>query len=84
MAATDTFDRFQVQLDDPGSNAVAVTPGTADLGFVTRGLYITEGGTVTTVMLGGGTVTWGSVPAGVILPIRVTRVTAAAGAVAIW
>lgn len=84
MAAVDNYDRFQVQLDDPGSNAAVVTPGTADLGYVTRGLYITEAGTVTTVMQGGGTVTWGEVPAGVLLPIRVTKVTAAAGAVAIW
>lgn len=80
----DTFDRFQVQLDDPCSNAAVVSPGTADLAFVTRGLYITAGGTVTTVMQGGGTVTWGSVPAGTWLPIRVTKVTVAAGAVAVW
>lgn len=80
----DTFDRFQVGLSDPCPNAAAVTPGTAELSNVTRGLYITTGGTVTTVMQGGGTVTWGSVPAGTWLPIRVTKVTAAAGAVAVW
>lgn len=90
MAATDSFSRFQVDgLDAPGINAVAVTPGTSDLAFVTRALYISVGGSVTVVMAGtaggnGGTVSLGSVPVGTWLNIRVQRVTVASGAVAIW
>lgn len=83
--AADTFSRFQARLDAPGTEAEAVTPGTAELAHVTRALYITTGGSVQVVMSGnGGTVNFGSVPAGVWLPIRVTKVLAAAGAVAIW
>lgn len=81
---TDNFARFQAQLGAPGINAVAVTPGTADLEFVTRAVYISVGGTVQTVMQGGGTVNWGSVPTGTWLNVRVTKILAAAGAVAIW
>ena len=84
MAATDTFSRFQTRLGAPGVNATAVTPGTVDLAYVTRALYISVGGSVQTIMQGGGTVNWGSVPAGTWLNIRVTRVTVASGAVAIW
>lgn len=82
--AADTYSRFQARLDAPGTEAEVVTPGTAELAHVTRALYVSAGGTVQTVMLGGGTVLWGSVPAGTWLNIRVTKVLAAAGAVAIW
>lgn len=84
MTAIDSFSRFQARFDAPGINAATVSPGTAELAYVTRALYITAGGTVQTVMLGGGTVNWGSVPAGTWLDIRVVKVLAAAGAVAIW
>lgn len=85
MAAVDTFSRFQTRLGAPGVNAATVTPGTVDLATVTRALYISVGGSVEVIMAGGtAPISFGSVPTGTWLPIRVSRVTVASGAVAIW
>lgn len=59
----------------PANNAVLVTPDDDnDLGFASRALYVGGAGNLDVVMLGGDTVTFTGVPAGVILPIRVSRV----------
>lgn len=66
----------------PSSYAEIVTPAASDLPAITRGIYVPTSGNVTVVMAGKGnldsnTVTFNSVPAGVILPIRVRQITAA-------
>jgi hypothetical protein len=65
---------------DPASNAAAVTPGAAALPVVTRAIYSALGGNVRVTMAGfpgspGNTLTL-ALPAGVLLPIRVTHVLA--------
>lgn len=56
-------------------DAVAVTPGTTNLG-TTRALYIGVSGDVTVTMASGASVTFKAAPVG-ILPVQVTQVTAA-------
>lgn len=62
----------------PARNAVTVTPSdTADLTSVSKALYVGVSGDVTVNTLGGATaVTFKAVPAGMILPVRCTRVLA--------
>lgn len=59
----------------PARNAVTVTPSdTVDLINVSKALYVGVTGDVTVNTLGGGTATFKAVPAGMILPVRCTRV----------
>lgn len=62
----------------PAQNAEVVTPHDSDtLAQVSRALYIGVAGDVTVQMAGTGTaILFKSVPAGTVLPIRVTRVNA--------
>lgn len=74
MAIND-FDKFVAGMDSPASNGEAVSPADgADLGFVTRALYIGGAGDVRATMLGGQLVTFKALAAGAILPVRVARV----------
>lgn len=88
-AAVDNLSNYSDGLMAPARNAAAVTTSdTADLGFVTKALYIGVSGDVTVIMAGGGTaVTLKSVPVGW-LSIRVSRVkatgTTATNIVALW
>lgn len=74
----------------PAYSAAAVTPSdTVDLTNVTRGLYIGTAGNVSVNMYeSGAAVVFTGVPAGTVLPIRVTRVlatnTTASNIVALW
>ena len=73
---------------DPAISAVAVTPDNSnDLAQTTRALYIGVSGNVKVDMQGSGTVTFLSVPIG-ILPIRAKRVyatgTTATSIIALW
>jgi hypothetical protein len=62
-------------LTSPADNAAAVTPSdSTDLAYTSRALYIGGAGNIVATMAGGGDVTFVAVPAGTILPIRVTRV----------
>ncbi len=64
-------------LTSPADNAVAVTPSdSTDLAFTSRALYVGGAGNIVVTMAGGGDVTFTAVPAGSILPVRVTRVKA--------
>ena len=64
-------------LTSPADNAAAVTPSdSTDLAFTSRALYVGGAGNIVCTMLGGGDVTFAAVPAGSILPVRVTRVKA--------
>ena len=60
---------------DPADNAAAVTPNdSTDLTNTARALYIGTTGNVKVDTAAGDTVTFYSVPAGGILPVRVKRV----------
>jgi hypothetical protein len=78
MPATDNFSRFQTTDISPLTKAVLVTPSdSTDLAFVTRAIYVGEGGAVTVNMADSGTaITFANVPTGTTLPIRVSRIRA--------
>lgn len=62
-------------------DARTVTAGASALANgTTRALYVGTGGDVTVTMAAGTSVTFADVPAGTILPIQVTHVTAVSGA----
>lgn len=62
-------------LTSPADNATAVTPSdSTDLAYTSRALYVGGAGNIVVTMAGGGDVTFTAVPAGSILPVRVTRV----------
>jgi hypothetical protein len=61
----------------PGQDGEAVTPSdSTDLTYVSRALYVGVTGDVTVIMASGATLLFKAVPAGQILPIRVSRVKA--------
>lgn len=77
MAATDPFSASQTDpsVTIPAVHAFSITGNDgSDLTFVTRGLYVGAAGDVKIDMLGGETVTFSSLSAGVIHPIRAKRV----------
>lgn len=85
----DFFSGRQRELDSPADFAAAVTPhDTTPLTATTRAVFVGVEGALTVTMAGGGNVTFATVPAGVILPIRVTHVldtgTDADSIVALW
>lgn len=89
MAAVDTFSGYTASAAGPKNNAAAVTPSdTVDLSDVTTGLWVGGAGNVVVIMNGGQTVTFTGVPAGTLLPIRVSRVkatsTTATNMIALW
>lgn len=72
MAAVDVS---QGGFGEPASNGEAITKhDTNTLVAVSRALYVGGAGDVAVVMLGGQSLTFSAVPAGTILPIRVTQV----------
>lgn len=62
-------------IQDPASRAFAITKSdTVDCSEVTRAVYVGGAGDLTVVMAGGGAaVTFVGVPAGTLLPIRISR-----------
>lgn len=89
MPPKDTYPfEFSQDVTQSASNAQAVTPSdSADLPFMTRGLYVGGEGNVSVVMRGGQTASFVA-GTGAILPIRVARVratgTSATDIVALW
>lgn len=85
---TDTFQTFTSGLDSPATSAAAVTASDSTVLDTTRALYVGTTGDVSVVTKDGNTVTFAAVPAGAILPIRVTKVrstgTTASNIVALW
>lgn len=72
---SDSFASHQRGLESPGEHAFAVTPNdSADLAYVTRGVYVGGTGTLKVTMLGGEAVTFTGLAAGVIHPIRASRI----------
>jgi hypothetical protein len=89
MPAEDLFSRFRQDNFSPITHAVAVTPDDEDeLEYVTRALYVGDGGDLVVVLQDSGTVTFVGVPTGTTLPIRVKKVlatgTLADAIVALW
>lgn len=75
----DEFSKHSSGLDSPASRAFAIVPSdSTDLTTSTRGIYVGVSGDVSLITTGGDTVTLVGVPAGVILPIRASRVRATA------
>lgn len=80
----DLFENYSGGLDAPAGAGFAITPNdSADLDQVTRALYVGEAGNVSVTMARGGVVTFFNVPAGTVLPIRVSRVRVATTASAL-
>ena len=62
-------------MTSPANDATAVTASdTVPLVYVSRALYVGGAGNLSVTMQGGGNVTFVAVPAGTVLPIRVTHV----------
>ena len=73
----DDFESYTTSLTSPARDAEAIVPNDAvDLPFVTRGIYVGSAGSLQVQMAGGQTVTFENVLAGVIYPLRVSRVMA--------
>ena len=71
----DDFSTLSSGLSSPAPDAFAITPDDAtDLANLPRAIYV--GGTGNIVVTMGGDVTFSSVPAGTLLPIRPSRVKA--------
>lgn len=75
MPTQDFFERNAASLTSPAINAFSVTPNdSTDIVEVTRGLYVGVSGDVKVTTAAGDTVTFVGLAAGVMHPIRVTRV----------
>ena len=72
---SDTFSEFSTGLSSPPTHAFAITASnTAGLSYTTRGIYVGVSGDLAVVMAGGETVTFPSVAAGVLHPLRCSKV----------
>jgi len=79
MAAIELFHNGvsaeNVSITAPAVNAFDITPSdTAEITYITRGLFCGTSGTVKVQMSGGGVVTFQGVAAGTTLPVRVKMV----------
>ena len=89
MAATDLFENHATGLDAPAEAGMAISPSDSTaLSHVTRAVYIGAGGDLRGIMHNGTEVTLRGLPAGMLLPIRISRVwatgTTASNLVALW
>ena len=89
MAAIDDFQSVASGLESPGRHAIAVTPSdSVTLAHASRGIYIGGAGDLKVITVGGETVTFASMAAGIVYPICVTQVlatgTTATGIVALY
>lgn len=73
----DIFKNFHSSLESPARCAVAVIPSdTEALPRITRALYVGEGGSVSVEMVDGPVAVFRNLPAGALLPVRVSKVRA--------
>ena len=74
---TDRFQTSSPSLAGPASHGFAVTPSDSTLlSETTRGIYVGTTGNIAALMLSGASVTFASVPAGAVLPVRLTKILA--------
>ncbi|MEO0369816.1 MAG: hypothetical protein AAF231_00025 [Pseudomonadota bacterium] len=74
---TDDFSTHSETLTAPAAAAETITPSdTQDLAFVTRALYVGQGGDVAVELKSGDSVVLRNMQASVIYPLRVMRVLA--------
>ena len=76
MSDPNAYKLESTALADPARSAAAITPADgADLADASRAIYTGSGGALTVDMVGVGTnITFSNVPAGTVLPFRLTRV----------
>jgi len=74
----DRFSKQYPNIDSVAFDAFAVTPGTSDLAYTTRGVYIGGSGNLTVMMASYDSantiVAFNNVIAGSVLPIRVKKI----------
>jgi hypothetical protein len=71
----DNFLTSRAGITDPANSAYSITPSdSAELGIYTRGIYVGTSGDLAVMMVSGDIVTFASLSAGVIHPIRVKMV----------
>lgn len=74
---TDRFDKHASSLESPATGAFAITPDdNTDLAETTRAIYVGTTGDLDLRMLDGQDVVFTDIPAGMLLPVRATRVKA--------
>ena len=82
MPAINQYSQSDPATQSPASSAFAITPNDSEeFAVVTRGIYVGGAGTVVAKLASASsTVTFSSVPAGAVLPIRAKLVTTASTA----
>lgn len=71
----DDFADHAIGLSAPATRAEAIVPDdTADLGAVTRALYVGQGGDLRVTMVSGQTLVLANMQGGAIYPLRIRRV----------
>jgi hypothetical protein len=73
---SDPFGSTSPDLESPAAHAFLITPGSSPLAVYPRGLYIGGAGNINVTMVGGETLVFTGLPAGALLPIRVSHVLA--------
>ena len=77
MPAIDNFDGNSTWLNGPANDAFAITPDDVnELPYVTRAIYVGQGGNVKLVTRKGSTVTYWNVPTGTTIHQRAKQVLA--------
>lgn len=85
----DAYQYHNTGLDDPAVHADSVSPhDTNDLAIFSRAIYIGGAGNLALITVGGDTVTFTNMSAGMIYPIRASRIlatgTTATGIISLW
>lgn len=71
----DEFSDYAISPTAPAEAAEAISPSDASgVEFVTRALYVGDGGDIRVKLLRGSVVTLRSVPSGSFMPLRITQV----------
>lgn len=72
---SDSFHEQRVELTSPCNNGFSIVPSDAvDLSRTTRGIYVGSSGDLNVTTKGGDTVTLKNLAAGIVHPLRVSRV----------
>lgn len=73
----DTFESWRAGLESPAEDAFEITPDDdTDLDYVTRGIYVGGSGDLEVITKDGTTIVFTDIAAGIIHPLRVSRVKA--------